>query len=367
MRRACVLAALLLLGPTHAFFGNLLGNKRGKVEVVLKDKYGAAVRWLDDKDDLVSVSETFYRWLDDDADACALGLPGCVGEKEARSFVEQASLCPMAPAVDEAELGDDLAYPKKFDRFLLVKKKGFSPAGLPKRVTGVTAASTRLRMEAFVDRVLVGLRQCPFTANKNLAAVGLEDLGIRGAPILYAHSSSTTAAALMADTYKTLGDFLKGGEKAYSSILLAAPAWDGEEEWREWYRQIFPLLEESVVAAQLGRKIGIVCFHDSYSTPDSKWLALNRFGHQYAPATLRKWALQVDPDFEVSSTDEDLQYLGSYMRRTPHACINVLWSKQLEAAETLRVSQELYIRNVKRLDAEGREALEEEHAAEKQL
>ena len=53
------------------------------------------------------------------------------------------------------------------------------------------------------------------------------------------------------------------------------------------------------------------------------------------------------------------------MRRTPHATINVLWARQLEAAETRRASRDFYPKNLRRLRAEGRDALEAAAAAER--
>ena len=79
----------------------------------------------------------------------------------------------------------------------------------------------------------------------------------------------------------------------------------------------------------------------------------------YAPPTLRRWLEDADADLAGALDDDDLQYLGSYMRRTPVATINVLWSAQLEAAERKRESKALYARNLRRLHGEGRDALEE--------
>jgi hypothetical protein len=55
---------------------------------------------------------------------------------------------------------------------------------------------------------------------------------------------------------------LEGGEEATHSLILSAPAWDSR--WLEWRDTIFPLLENGVVAAGLGRTVGIVCFHPAW-------------------------------------------------------------------------------------------------------
>merc|ERR1719247_514266 len=144
-----------------------------------------------------------------------------------------------------------------------------------------SADECRRRTEAFVERVLVGLRQCPFTASPGRAGVGLEEFGVQGAPILYAHSRCTTAPHLVSDVWETLGTFLEGGEAMYSSVLLTVPAFDADVT--TWVETVFPLLEESLVAARVSRDVGIVCFHPLYQTPSKLWLATHRFGHMYAP------------------------------------------------------------------------------------
>ena len=212
-------------------------------------------------------------------------------------------------------------------------------------------------------RVLVGLRQCPFTASPREAGVGLEEFGVHGAPILYAHSRRTSAPRLVSDVWRTLGEFLAKGEAAYSSVLLTAPAFD--EDVTTWVEAVFPLLEESLVAAKVSRDVGIVCFHPRYETPSEKWLATHRFGHMYAPKTLRRYCAEAGADDLAALPDDDLLYYGSYMRRSPHATINVLWSRQLAAAEQRRESAGFYARNLRRLVDNGRARLEAEAARER--
>lgn len=65
-----------------------------------------------------------------------------------------------------------------------------------------------------------------------------------------------------------------------------------------------------------------------------------------------------------SSTLKNIQSLGGLCDRSPHAMVNVLWSSQLEAAEVRRDSENLYVRNLKRLLSRGRELLESDALAE---
>ena len=194
-------------------------------------------------------------------------------------------------------------------------------------------------------------------------------------------------ASLLVDFWAAACGMAEGGEESVSSIVLSAPAWDDRRggvvsvtvhppplfachcyvgrRWGEWHRTVFPLLEASVLAAGLGRTLGIVCFHPRYETPSEKWLATHRFGHMYAPATLRRYCAEAGADDLAALPDDDLLYYSSYMRRSPHATINVLWSRQLAAAERRRESAGFYARNIRRLVDKGRERLEAEAAGER--
>ena len=156
-----------------------------------------------------------------------------------------------------------------------------------------------------------------------------------------------------------------GGEEGGSSILLSAPAWDGR--WEEWVREVFPLLETTLVASGLSRTLGIVCFHPEYATPPTSWLATHRFGHMHSDATIRGWVAAEDPSLSERADDETLGWCAAYQRRSPHATINVLWSRQLEVAEVKRRSPALYTRNIERCLAAGREELERAAADERRL
>ena len=181
--------------------------------------------------------------------------------------------------------------------------------------------------------------------------------------------------------------------------MLSAPHWDASFD--EWVRVVFPTLEASVLAAGLGRELGIVCFHPHYETPDERWLARHRFGHMHvrergrsnvgatrtfrradhrlqprshvwrapvsaqAPAKLRGYVRAHDAELAEACSDDDLLWAGSYQRRSPHAMINVLWARQLEQAEQKRRSSLLYTRNVQRALSEGRQELDQVAAVER--
>ena len=301
--------------------------------------------WVDGS--AAQVAPRVWRWVAE-ADDTVLALPE-LSEADARR---------LAASLEAAGAAVEASATRRVPT--LTKRRALPPAA---DVEVETAAACRRRTEAFVARVLVGLRQCPFTASPREAGVGLEEFDVHGAPILYAHSRSTKAPRLVSDVWSTIGEFLANGEAAYSSVLLTAPAFDDDLE--TWVEAVFPLLEESLVAARVSRDIGIVCFHPRYETPSEKWLATHRFGHMYAPATLRRYCAEAGADDLAALPDGDLRYYGSYMRRSPHATINVLWSRQLAAAEQRRESAGFYARNIRRLVDKGRERLEEEAAGER--
>jgi hypothetical protein len=288
-----------------------------------------------------------WRWVAADDDV-VLALPELSGPETRR----------LAASLESAGALVDTGATRRIST--LTKHRALAPSPF---INEPAAAECKRRTEAFVERVLVGLRQCPFTASKDKAGVGLEEMGVRGAPILYAHSRCTTSSQLVSDVWRTLDMFLAGGEAVYSSVLLTAPAFDDDVE--KWIEKVFPLLEEALVAAQLSRDVGIVCFHPDYRTPDGAWLATHRFGHMYAPSTLRSYCADAGAGDLADLADDDFFYYGSYMRRAPHATINVLWSRQLKAAEAKRESAQFYARNLRRLKSEGRGALEAAAAAER--
>ena len=222
------------------------------------------------------------------------------------------------------------------------------------------------RSRSWVDRTLAPgeLSFCPYTASRSLAASGLEALGVTAAPIAYSVSDAGSIPALLCDFWRTLEEqMLLPGESGTSSILLMAPTWDGR--WEEWSETVFPTLEATLVAAGLSRKLGIVCFHPCYSTPDATYLAKHRFGHMHSTERLRRWLDDVDAPLSRRVSDEELHWAGSYQRRSPHATINVLWARQLEVAETRRDSPSLYTRNLRRALQAGFERLHEDAERER--
>ena len=76
---------------------------------------------------------------------------------------------------------------------------------------------------------------------------------------------------------------------------------------------------------------------------------------------LRKWYHDLTPAEHRPAhplTDDDVAAGGAYQRRTPHAVVNVLRADQLEVAEGLRSSGELYERNIRVLVGRGGVGLE---------
>ena len=305
--------------------------------------------------DLASLSPVFWRWVADADQPSALACPELEPARARRLAAAAKDLCGVDVACDAVAGVSTLTVADRPPGRRFDAPSETDTSGDAARAAG--AAAARRRTEAFVERVLVRMRQCPFTGSKSRAAVGLEEFGVDAAPILYGYSAAGDVAGLLADVWAVLDGFRRAGPGGYSSILVACPAFDGDFE--RWTREIFPALEATLLAAEASRELAIVCFHPDYATPDPEWLATHRFGHMYAPPTLRRWLEDADADLAGALDDDDLQYLGSYMRRTPVATINVLWSAQLEAAERKRESKALYARNLRRLHGEGRGALEE--------
>lgn len=198
------------------------------------------------------------------------------------------------------------------------------------------------RTKAWVKRVLVDLGICPFTKATTMSGQGLTDLGVPAGRIAYHTSSATASIELMADAWEAMDAMLKAGPNGrtgVSSILLAAPNYD--DSFQEWAGPVFCLLENGVLVAQATDRLGVVCFHPKYLTPDGT--SFPGFGHMHSVKRLNDWVQ--DP----SLSETQIAAGGAWQRRTPHATINVLRADQLAAAEGKRSSPELYTENIKRL------------------
>jgi hypothetical protein len=221
------------------------------------------------------------------------------------------------------------------------------------------------RTKAWVQRLLVEMGICPFTKSMTKSGQGLGDLGVPVGLIAYHTSQGQGIYLLMADTWKAISDMLEAGpsgKDGISSILLAAPEFD--QAFDVWSGPVFCLLETGVVAAQAEARIGVVCFHPEYKTPDGS--TFPGFGHMHSLPRLERWVKEVKQG-DCPFSPNDLAAGGAWQRRTPHATINVLRADQLEAAETRRQTPNLYTTNIETLLAVGSKQLEEDLNREKQL
>lgn len=232
---------------------------------------------------------------------------------------------------------------------------------------GLDAKAVERRTRAWMRRTLAkasdGLGLCPYTESDAVAGAGLEADGVPPAAVMHVSSDADGTAALLRDFWRACDAMLATGEEGASSIVLSAPAFDGR--WDAWCEAVFPALEASVLAAGLSRTLGIVCFHPEYDTPPVAWLATHRFGHMHSDARLRAWVDELEPELSAATSDELLHWAGSYQRRSPHAVVNVLWARQLEAAEGKRKSSRLYAANLRRCLQLGRPELARQAAEER--
>jgi hypothetical protein len=232
--------------------------------------------------------------------------------------------------------------------------------------------SVTIHTKAWVKRILVEQGICPFTKSVTMSGQGLGDLGIPVGSIAYhtcsADSTSVSGiCTLMADTWEAICDMLaKGpkGKEGVSSILLAAPSFD--DDFALWSGPVFCLLENQVIAAELTDRIGVVCFHPHYQTPDGQ--SFPGFGHMHSVPRLQQWMAEYQSEKPSSSSSSeqplssyswsDIAAGGAWQRRTPHATINVLRADQLAVAEGRRSTPRLYSENIQRLLRIGSERLQ---------
>jgi hypothetical protein len=242
--------------------------------------------------------------------------------------------------------------------------------------------------------VLVNLNICPFTKSTVVAGQGLADVGVPVGKIAYHTSDAapTTASApsglpvgmcqLQADTWEAIRAMLLAGPDAKSggigSILLAAPAFD--DDFDQWSGPVFALLEAGVVAAGATDRVGVVCFHPLYATPDGS--SFPGFGHMHSVPRLQQWLTdylrqqqqqqatnaqgsEACPAVEVAAAAAAAG--GAWQRRTPHATINVLRADQLAAAEGRRSTPTLYAQNIIELEKVGWDILQKALDQERNL
>lgn len=246
------------------------------------------------------------------------------------------------------------------------------------------------RTKAWVQRVLVNMNICPFTKSVKLSGQGLAEVRIPVGRIAYHTSYATPSNAdtvdracfpglcqLQADVWEAIDDMLRAGPDAknggISSILLSAPAFDNH--FTLWSGSVFCLLESGVIAASATDRVGVVCFHPAYLTPDGS--TFPGFGHMHSVPRLLNWMndfLKTQNEQYKSDNLESTSWNvrlaaagGAWQRRTPHATVNVLRANQLAAAERLRSTSSLYVKNMLRLQQVGWVELHEQLENERQL
>ena len=355
-----LMVAIALVAPCTAF--NLLGRfeplGRPLLERFLADTLPSAPLTWATEGPGARLQLTFWRWLSEASGGrySVLALP-VLEEREVRQLMELQEVLPSDSYRIEL-LPEGTPVPG-------IAATALQPPPSPPALADDSSRVAMERTGAWVERTLTpsGLQFCPYTASARVAGSGLEGYGVEPAPIMYAHCASSSLPELLATFWSSCAAMVEGGEARTSSILLSAPHWD--ERWDEWCHVVFPLLEEAVLAAGLGRELGIVCFHPEYVTPNEEWLARHRFGHVHSTARLRSYLEIHDLDLAASSSDDEILWAGSYQRRSPHATINVLWARQLEQAEQKRKSSLLYTRNMRKALGEGRTALESQSREER--
>jgi hypothetical protein len=231
-----------------------------------------------------------------------------------------------------------------------------------------SAASIIKRTKSWVRRILVDQGICPFTKSTKLSGQGLADVGVPVGSIAYHTSTASpqTISELQADAWEAIYAMLQAGpagKSGISSILLAAPAFD--HDFDLWAGPVFCLLENGVLVADATDKVGVVCFHPEYRTPDGA--SFPGFGHMHSVPRLEKWFAETDTS-ERDLSSHEIAAGGSWQRRTPHATINVLRADQLAAAERRRSTPALYSENIRKLvDGIGLEKLQNDLDSERCL
>jgi hypothetical protein len=328
--------------------------------------------WVSEVDDIATISLLWDRAaklvanVDIDYSTETIALPDA-SKQVVKNWVEIIEWMATLPENDfqGTKLRASFVSEKNSDAFPIVRIQQIGSVNTEVAKPRISLEVLNERTQAWVKRMLVEQKICPFTKSINKSGQGLGDVGVPVGSIAYHGSDATNPVQLLSDIWRAIIDMLEAGpsgKQGISSILLAAPAFDNDFDF--WAGPIFAMLETSVVAAQAEDRVGVVCFHPRYATPDGKsWPG---FGHMHSVPRLEKWYQEYSETKELTS--DQVAAGGAWQRRTPHATINVLRADQLQAAESKRMSGSMYTRNIETLISSiGSPKLAEDLEQERQL
>eukprot|EP00611_Tribonema_gayanum_P030059 TRINITY_DN8233_c0_g1_i1.p2 TRINITY_DN8233_c0_g1~~TRINITY_DN8233_c0_g1_i1.p2 ORF type:complete len:395 (-),score=75.31 TRINITY_DN8233_c0_g1_i1:181-1365(-) len=247
--------------------------------------------------------------------------------------------------------------------------KGFHirSAGEPYKLGSPAAAAAGVeQLRAWVERVVVGLRVCPFTHSVDIAPAGLEKRGVAPGLIGYPVTRSTCTAGVLRDFWAETLTMLSTPPEQTSTLLLSAPCF--ARDFNTWAA----FTEAMIASLRLFRvddMIKVIVFHPDYVRSHVQPTESPAHGH--LPPT--SWMPKMMENF-YKGLQEDFPYGASdFQRRAPCPAINVLRADMLENAvvESLvdlggqrrftRVSgAKVYCANTKNLAAVGVDVLQEE-------
>ena len=195
-------------------------------------------------------------------------------------------------------------------------------------------------MRKWVADVLVGMRICPFTESPDVAAVGIA--GVPSAAVLWKVSGANGRAAALAEFWRVARDLATASNEELSAAMLVLPAYD--EDYARFYT-LGRLVEGALVASGGFQEIQAVVFHPTYTTPQRL-----EYGHHHPASLMREEYERAYGRDALKPSVATAQKAADFSRRTPHACINLLRSDQVQSAEnTAGGSWRIYAANLRRL------------------
>jgi hypothetical protein len=180
-------------------------------------------------------------------------------------------------------------------------------------------------MKAFVDRVVVGYKVCPYMKNTYVATLG---------PIGYRYSPTADTCGALSAFWNNICELLATPDDVLSSIVLSLPAiaWGTSREAHDRFAAVSELVSRNLCLFRGADVFSLVHFHPRYERNLIHPIEKPAYGHlppqSWLPAMLRLNGDTAEADY---FTDDDY-FLSNYQRRAPHMAINILRVEQVEAA-----------------------------------
>mmetsp|Transcript_28502 Transcript_28502/g.91993 ORF Transcript_28502/g.91993 Transcript_28502/m.91993 type:complete len:430 (-) Transcript_28502:91-1380(-) len=211
-----------------------------------------------------------------------------------------------------------------------------------------------LRCQRWVERVIIGMRVCPFTQSVSVAATGLSKVGIAPGPIGYPVCHADHVVHVLSALWNTISDMLSKDPTELSTVLLLTPCFSQDDFPR--YAAASRVISNALLSLKAEKNISLVFFHPFYEREAVFPVNDPTHGHLPPENMLRSMLLNFYEIEDVMNFEDNL-HQNDFSRRSPMPMINLLRTEQVELAEQLTSGAKVYCANAKRMAQADRTAL----------